>query len=575
MFDSLSPRQRSIVFEKSGKFVVRACPGSGKTYTVAARLAHRMSNWNSPNMGIAVLSFTNVAWKEVGRKLNDNSGSVVSYPHYLGTIDSFINKYIFLPFGHLIMECNKRPILVGEPHGTWSGGNYGRDYDQYFDCTSLNINADIISTTTDMTKFHFGWKNNIDGSGNKHVKNIRNVKEKFWKLGYATQADANYFSLKILEQYPNISRSIAIRFPEMIIDEAQDTSEIQMSIIDQLIENGLENITLVGDPDQAIFEWNNARPNLFTDKFNEWIENSIILNENRRSSQKICNATAQLAYFDNPSTSITETVKDFEHIPEIIVYDPANIQATLDYFLELCGKHEVEVNHDNVAVIFRSKSIQNLIYKQPDFIKEPWLVGKKFVKDLAKGKYMAVNGDSREAFRLIERAVYKGQNYRNYCSQYELEQWISKKGLINHRKEIHRIIEMLPEPTGSIKSWVLRANTELIANGVTLQLRIDEDSSECTFDQIFKAVTDKDAIFRLGTVHTVKGETFESVLLILKEKGAKGRLYRTMLTQNYKTIDDEELRIAYVGMTRPRKLLVIAVPNELNKSAWENRLLLR
>jgi hypothetical protein len=39
MFDILSDTQRKIVFEKEGKFVVRACPGSGKTYSVAARLA--------------------------------------------------------------------------------------------------------------------------------------------------------------------------------------------------------------------------------------------------------------------------------------------------------------------------------------------------------------------------------------------------------------------------------------------------------------------------------------------------------------------------------------------------------
>ena len=45
MFDTLSEAQQKVVFEKEGKFVVRACPGSGKTYSVAARLAARMSKW--------------------------------------------------------------------------------------------------------------------------------------------------------------------------------------------------------------------------------------------------------------------------------------------------------------------------------------------------------------------------------------------------------------------------------------------------------------------------------------------------------------------------------------------------
>ncbi|MGO4350126.1 UvrD-helicase domain-containing protein [Paenibacillus sp. MCAF9] len=574
MFDSLSPIQRSIVFDKSGAFVVRACPGSGKTYTVAAKLVHRISNWDLPNRGIAVLSFTNVAWNEVRKKIEENLGVMVSSPHFLGTIDSFINKYVFLPFGHLVMGCNKRPILVGEPHGTWSGGNYQHDYAQYFDCASYNISDGTIPTTADKTRFHFSWKNNKDGSENGHVKRIREVKEKYWKLGCATQADANYFSLKILEKYPNIARSIALRFPELIIDEAQDTSEIQMAIIDLLLNNGLEHIMLVGDPDQAIFEWNDARPNLFTDKFNNWRENSIILNENRRSSQMICNTTSRLTTFDNPPLAVTEIIKDYDHTPEIICYDQGNIQATINYFLQLCQKHQIEVNQENVAVLFRSKSIHNLIISQPDRAVEPWVVGKYFVKDLAKGKYMEFKGYSLEAFRLIEKAVFKAINYRNYCSENDLANWVSTRGLINHRKEILNIIRLLPEPTGEIKSWVLQANTVLRANHISLQLAINEISSESSFDELFGSSTIKhDLAYRIGTVHTVKGETFDAVLLILKEKGGQGRLYRTMLSQGLKTFDDEELRIAYVGMTRPKRLLVIAVHNEQSKFVWESRLL--
>ncbi|MEX1014783.1 MAG: UvrD-helicase domain-containing protein, partial [Candidatus Paceibacterota bacterium] len=64
-FDSLSDQQREIVFEKEGKLVVRACPGSGKTYSEAERLARLMNEWNLSHQGIAALSFTNVAWQEV------------------------------------------------------------------------------------------------------------------------------------------------------------------------------------------------------------------------------------------------------------------------------------------------------------------------------------------------------------------------------------------------------------------------------------------------------------------------------------------------------------------------------
>ena len=116
----------------------------------------------------------------------------------------------------------------------------------------------------------------------------------FWREGYATQADANYFAVKILEKYPTIAKALVARFNEFIIDEAQDTTEVQMRFLDLLIENGLNEVILIGDPDQAIFEWNNAKPELFIQKYNDWKDNSIELDENRRSSQIICNFTANL-----------------------------------------------------------------------------------------------------------------------------------------------------------------------------------------------------------------------------------------------------------------------------------------
>jgi len=90
MFDSLSHIQRTIVFDKNGLFAVKACPGSGKTYTTAARLAHKLSNWQLPSRGIAVLSFTNVAWHEIRKMLVQNLGMTINYPHHLGTLDSFV-----------------------------------------------------------------------------------------------------------------------------------------------------------------------------------------------------------------------------------------------------------------------------------------------------------------------------------------------------------------------------------------------------------------------------------------------------------------------------------------------------
>ena len=330
MFVSLSDKQREIVFDKTGKFVVRACPGSGKTYCVGARCAKLISGWRNEYEGVAILSFTNIAWQEIEKTYSEifQVGKRISFPHFLGTIDSFINKYIFLPYGHLVLKCNDRPTLVGEPHGIWTG--------KYFsDSLFVNISYKIDGTLYAINEkiMPRNWLNNTS-----IVRSKKNIN----KGGYATQSDATYFAMKILEEFPQIAKAIVYRFPYLIVDEAQDTSDIQMRIIDLLIENELNQVMLVGDPDQAIFEWNDAKPYLLNQKFNEW-DNSDILNENRRSSQRICNFTFNISSLGEPSTAISSEVKDIEFQPKVVLYDN-NLPQCVDNFLEECNQNGIVVS---------------------------------------------------------------------------------------------------------------------------------------------------------------------------------------------------------------------------------------
>jgi len=579
MYDTLSERQREIVFDKQGKFVVRACPGSGKTYSVAARLAKKISEWDNRNQGIATLSFTNVAWQEVEYQVHKHFAirKPIPYPHFLGTIDSFINQFIFLPFGHLVMECGKRPTLVGEPHGTWISGRYDRDYDQYFNLVSYGINDELIFPKIPGI-FHFNY-NQIyrqDGSESGHAIHLRQTKERFWKEGYATQQDANYFAMKLLEEYSSIPKVIFHRFPLFIVDEAQDTSEIQMKIIDSLIENGLEDIILIGDPDQAIFEWNDAKPHLFTEKFEAWQDNSVVLNENRRSSQYICNSTYPLSSLVSISTAVTEEIKEFGFIPEILTYNVNDLNLTIDYFLEKCRIHNIDITSESVAVLYRSKTLFNSITGAPRIETRalPWVHGDTFTRDFAKGKYLYEQVDFKQGFKLIEKAIYKGITKSNYCSRQNIENMIARIGFAKYRKNVFTFLKILPTPHGNIGDWIDQTNAIFQEKNVNIQLQCQEEKKNMTFDEIFIELKEEafERDYRLGTIHSAKGETFEAVLVILKNQGI-GRHYKTMLANGEIVTNNEELRIVYVGITRPRKILMIAVPDMEDKNAWEERLL--
>lgn len=582
LINNLSKKQQEIVFNKKGEFVVRACPGSGKTYSVAARLAWKVENWEHLHQGMAALSFTNVAWQEIKNMLENelNLKKSFSYPHFLGTIDSFVNQFIFLPFGHLVMDCQNRPVLVGEPHGSWASGNYDKDYNRYFDLVSFGLDDKLIFPEI-YGLFHFGYNKfyNKDGNESGHAKRIRETKRKYWTRGYATQKDANYFAMKILEKYPKITESLVYRFPELIIDESQDTSEIQMRIIDKLIENGLKEIILVGDPDQAIFEWNEAKPELFKERYSSWKENSIELNENRRSSQNICNFTHNLSSLDNPSEAISDDVKNFSFVPEIIVYDQklyGSIKETIDHFLNLCKDHGINIDNENVAILYRSKDFIFLIdniKKEKTSNNSPWNIKDRLTKDFVQGKYFCDNKKFKEGFKIIEKAVIKAFENKNYCSVSDIKERIDKTGFVKHRLKVYKIYKKLPETKTKLNEWVKEAKANFSGNDISIKFDIKSENAGITIDALF-ATTKKEQlrkIYRLGTVHSVKGETFEAVLLFLKKKGVRNQ-YKTLLKEGKVTTDSEELRIVYVGITRPKKLLVMAVPSEEDKLCWENRL---
>ena len=114
--------EQEIFLGSEGRIVLSACPGSGKTYIVAKKVLNYLQTWQCPYRGIAALSFTNVAKNEILKTISEGlrqKGLDFRFPHYIGTLDSFINNYIFLRFGYLMNKANPiRPRTLLEVERT-------------------------------------------------------------------------------------------------------------------------------------------------------------------------------------------------------------------------------------------------------------------------------------------------------------------------------------------------------------------------------------------------------------------------------------------------------------------------
>ncbi len=572
-------QQRAI--EQGGKFVLRACPGSGKTFTVAHRLAKRLNEWTRPHAGIATLSFTNVAHEEISRQLQKlGHPGVPPYPHFLGTIDHFVNTWIFLPFGHLVMGCQERPAIVGLYHSVWEQARnewaWGKA-ECYAQCRLIDFTYDIKGCLVNVKRDRANCPYN--------KSRCLALKKRFVKEGYANQSDASYWAMKILENYPRVANALVRRFPEMIVDEAQDTSDIQMRIVDLLVEQGLSEMMLVGDPDQAIYEWRDAKPEVFRRKMNAKGWRTLLLTENRRSSQHICEATKGFSTLTDASKAVGDDAA-FPLLPRIIEYDPVDEGCLQDYFIAFCQKafcHKqgIEVAPESAAILVRGRALLRRVLGLGKEL-DPWNHG--ITRLLAQASHYRDNRDIKQAISYIESAVSRICFGDHNHTKREIDQQVTgTMGTRDWQIGLWRLLKLLPSSEARLADWVNESKYKLekwltengwpIGDRSGLGLRVKEwtkKSGERFADfrdwpvSCFFAESSYSSTTTIGTIHSAKGKTYEAVLYIVPFRARKG----TAKQLAERPPDDEEIRTAYVAMTRPRTLLVVAVP----KNTDPNRL---
>lgn len=559
MLHELTELQNSVM-DLKGKNVLKACPGSGKTYVIAHKVAKDYSNWREKNKGMAVLSFTNVAKDELAIKIRELTHlKELPYPHYVGTLDSFISQFIFLPYGNLILKNEQRPSLLEN--------DFAIRFSKFFwkkECYSNCCKPDEFIMGMDRKVYYLNKK----AKSCPILKNKPCIKFKnsVYTKGYINYQESLMIAIEILRKYPEILSLIIKRFPNVIVDEAQDTSNLQMELLNLLFDNGVKTSILIGDPDQAIYEWRDADPTVFLNLYKMDTWNSIELNENFRCSQHICNATHIFSSLTHPSISIGKS-KDCSLKPIVMKYENEN--SLIKKFETICMENEISITPKNVAVLVRGRSSIN--GNNYSSISNLWQTPE--TEMLAKATYYKGECDTVKTKSFCEKFIYyivfdNNANSIDECiinKKYSTKEWNSL---------IFDLATILPDSSVSLKEWKYALNDilekYLVKNkidciskaNIKTKTRVVDKKISDFMDQPIKKFfveSEKDR-FLITTIHAVKGCTFDAVMLIIK---SRGKLTPKMINE-FDTAT-EEIRTFYVAATRARKLFVVAFPETTKK----------
>jgi DNA helicase-2/ATP-dependent DNA helicase PcrA len=264
--------EQQVVLDSSARVrVVRAAPGSGKTWLVAELLRKELESWPRNGGGIVALSFTRVGGEEIRKAV----GYDLAHPHFVGTIDAFLFRYVVRPFLQRARPNHAAPRLIPAdwspehwrkgPGGMplthrGSGGAGAQEYRLFEICF---VDEDAAGPVLARPRPYHG----IEAIASSDRAGLLAAKREAWqRLGWITHADSAFLAAELLADATHrkvIKTVLTRRFRLLIVDELQDTGYFLGTSI-RLILSALDvRGVLVGDPDQAIYEFNGARPDLF------------------------------------------------------------------------------------------------------------------------------------------------------------------------------------------------------------------------------------------------------------------------------------------------------------------------
>jgi len=567
---------------------LKACPGSGKTEVVALKTSYELINWNNIG-GIAVLSFTQNSANVIADRVREFIGvSKICYPHYIGTIDSWIHSYIAHPFSYRVTEYkgeqnNKSIKLIDSSSDSGFLNSYSTKYPfaktgkilahQYYwdakaECIIFSSNNRVVDQARKKQ-----FEENEQWKRSSLTTELCGLKERFWSDGFATYQDIEYISYLLISEHEDLRNSISKRFPFIIIDECQDLSWIQLELL-RLLKNSGTTLHFVGDTNQAIYEFKDVDP-MTVLKFitnNQFITSN--LETNYRSNQEIVNISQKMV----SGTDITGVESTKFKTSCICINYNKNINELASWFESELGNKSISISKS--AVVARGWSTVRKL--RPTGHDNKFNIQQKIASSLYF--WSCGNRDAKkDALSYIGEFISKRFFPKNNTSKRHYYCPDNITSPLKWRLFLARVLEECGEPHWNLIdlsiTWTVWAKN--IKNMIHLILEnnkaiLDEKDikpfTQCNFvalrgnasnpviNTINTDLVEKNSPLRITTIHSVKGETLDAIMVVSApdKRGATKDGHWSYWLEDSKS---EKARLAYVASSRPKHLLIWAVPD--------------
>lgn len=597
VFDS----ERTAFIKNFDTIDLQACPGSGKTTCLLAKLLI-LGRYlpKIDQVGVLVLSHTNAAIDEIKDKVFKYSPELFQYPNFVGTIQSFVDYFLAIPF--YTQKYGYQPNRIDDEifnEKVWEPGaaiawlNQQQNKIEFLRSLRFDINGDLI-TDIDGTSDKFKLTNKTSTT----YQSLLSMRKKLMEEGYLCFDDAYYLGESYLGSYPKIADFIRLRFGFVFIDEMQDTDIHQMSIFDKIFPNSCSSIVQrIGDQNQAIYG------RIKSDVVWNPRSGSLSLNGSKRLSESIADTVK------NISLCPQELIGNSGRInikPKILLFDDSSIKKVIPKFAEIIVENKLHTKEHPVfkAIGWRKRisdsggrgieSYFDDFFNVPqknridyDYLEDYFNSNQKELE--SKGicilrqnllnaiiKALRVSGTKNKDNKSFTSQSLLAFLRENHPDEYEslkqnLFTWsLNNCNCVDIKNDLITYAKHLLENVFSIAE--VNSETELFLTGSRIQESETTsviDSS--TFrDKFCHTVGDSEVRIEVTTIHSVKGETHTATLYLetfyYNDSGKSYESQRLLeqlkgnrpIGKVGKRVQESQ-KMAYVGMTRPTDLLCLAI----------------